>query len=328
MNSRTFKRLLALAGFIGLTAAAMAQPTQLKIQDYPGMAGTVTRVAIEKGYCARQGLECVLQTIPSAPLGMQTLLSGGIDLAAVAPEVAIQAAIKGADIKVVGGMLNANSLMLFFGASLAGAVDQGYPAMLQALKGRKVGVVARGSAAEFQLKTMLQDAGLKIEDVTVVAVGAPNTAYPALVNAQIDAVVSFTPVDGFCDVLKTCRIAVATFTGKGPAALTRMNGVGSVYVVRRDAPPATAAAVDRYVQAAREAERFIADPANVDEVFRITSKYYKLDMARGDEIVKSSLLRFTPHFKAGVSKDALQAAADYLLQTGQIDKPFNTGKMF
>lgn len=325
---RWFRRFVAISALALGAGIAQAAGTVVKIQDYPGMVGAVTRVALEKGYCAKYGLECVLRIIPSAPLGVQTLLAGDIDIAAAAPEVVIQAAKKGADIKVIGGMLDANSLMLFAGPALFEAVDQGYPDMMKAFKGRKVGVVARGSAAEFQLKTLLADAGMKPGDVTVVAVGAPNTGYPALVSGQVDAMVNFAPIDGFCDVLKTCRIAVATFTGKGPDILTRMNGVGSLYVMNRRATVANQQLVESFGKAVRDAERFIADPANADEVFRITSKYFRLDMDRGDEIVKNTLARFTPHFRVDVSRDALKAASEYLEQTGQIDGPFDTDRLF
>ncbi|MEG0557766.1 MAG: hypothetical protein RR574_15075, partial [Comamonas sp.] len=51
---------------------------------------------------------------------------------------------------------------------------------------------------------------------------------------QVDAVMSFVPFDGFCDVLKTCRIAVFPAKGEGPKVLTDLNGAGGLYVMRRE----------------------------------------------------------------------------------------------
>ena len=64
-------------GAIALTlgASAMAQPV-VRFQDYPGTGNLLVRVAIEQGFCQQAGIRCELRTIPAAPLGMQTMLSG------------------------------------------------------------------------------------------------------------------------------------------------------------------------------------------------------------------------------------------------------------
>lgn len=60
----------------------------------------------------------------------------------------------------------------------------------------------------------------------------------------------------------------------------------------------------------------------------ITLKYYRLDMPKGDEVLRSSLKRFQSAFVADVKKSAIQAAADYLYATGQIPRPFDVGSLF
>lgn len=326
--TRFARRLAAATLALTAAAAAQAQPTTLRIQDFPGIVGTLGRVAAEKGYCAKYGLKCTLQTIPTAPLGVQTLMSGGIEVALSPSEVAIQSAARGADLKIAGGAFGANPFMVFLGPDMTGSAGKGYPAIMQDLKGKKIGVTARGAAPEFQFKTLLIHAGLKPEDVTFVAVGSPNTAYPALLNKQVDAVMSFVPFDGFCDVLKTCRIAVTPAKGEGPKELTSLNGAGGVYVVRREFAQKNPAAVEAFGKALRDAERFAADRANTEELMQITSKYFRLEMPKGDEVLRNSMDRFRSTFIADVEKPAVQAAADYLKQTGQLDKRFDADKLF
>lgn len=320
--------LLATAITLATCTAAQAQAPTIRIQDYPGIIGTLARVAVEKGYCAKNGIQCTLTTIPAAPLGVQTLMAGGIEVALAPSEVAIQSVARGADLKIVGGTFNVNPFMLIVGPGLLASADKGYPAIMQDLKGKKIGVTSRGAGPEFQIKTMLRSAGLKEDDVTFVAVGSPNTGYPALLNKQVDAVMSFVPFDGFCDVLKTCRISVFPAKGEGPKVLTDLNGAGGLYVMRRDYTEKSPVAVAAFVKALHEAERFTADPANGAELLQITLKHYRIDMPKGDEILKSSLERFRPNMVVAVKKEAVQAAADYLQQTGQLEKTFDAARLF
>ncbi|MGD9946421.1 MAG: ABC transporter substrate-binding protein, partial [Burkholderiaceae bacterium] len=239
-----FKPLLGLAS-LAFALAANAQQPHLRIQDYPGIVGTLTRVAVEKGYCEQAGIKCSIQVINTAPLGIQTLLSKDIEVSLANVEVALQAAQRGAKLKVIASSMKSNPFMLAVGNHVSWPnLKRGYPDAVKDLKGRKIGVTARGSAAEFQARLMLTGAGLNANEVTFVAVGAPLTGYAALSNGQVDALLSFLPIDGFCDVLKTCTMAVQPHKGEGPRQLTRLNnGSGATYVVREDFLQSNPAAV-------------------------------------------------------------------------------------
>jgi len=307
--------------------AAHAQKPVVRIQDYPGSITTLIRVAVDKGYCDKHGIECQLKMIPSAPAGLQTLLAGGIDVDGPPPEVAIQSAVRGAELKIVGSYFNANPFMLLLGRSMSSEYDKGYPEVIKKLKGKKIGVTARGAGPEFQMGSMLQANGLKAEDVTFVAVGSPNTVYPALVNGQIDAAMSFVPLDGFCNVLKTCHIAVVPAKNEGPKVLTALNGAGGLLVVKADYLKANRDTMSRFSLALKDAQEFVQDPKNFDEISRIALKYYRLDMDKGDEILRDSLKRFLPNMVSSVDANALQSASNYLLQTGQLSKAYDTSAL-
>ena len=138
--------------------------------------------------------------------GVQTCalpISGDLEVALDPPEVMAQAVVKGADIRILGSGARSAIFCLAAGNHLDTAdAAKGYPAAMQDLKGKKVGVTARGTGAEFQLLDLLKSAGMSAADVTLVAVGAPNTALPAPVNKQVDAVMTFEPMGGCCDVRK------------------------------------------------------------------------------------------------------------------------------
>ena len=104
--------------FAALTwgATVWAQMETLRIQDYPGLGNILVRVAAANGYCEKNGIKCELKSIPAAPLGIQTLLAGDIDVAYGPAEVVIQAVNKGADLKIIGSGSRSNIFYLMAGA--------------------------------------------------------------------------------------------------------------------------------------------------------------------------------------------------------------------
>ena len=91
-----------LGAFLFLTTSGAHSQTTLKIQDYPGTGNLLVRVAQANGYCKAEGLNCELKTIAAAPLGLQTMLAGDIDIAFGPTEVAAAAGARKAPIKIIG----------------------------------------------------------------------------------------------------------------------------------------------------------------------------------------------------------------------------------
>lgn len=317
-----------LAVFSVLASYSPMAQTTLRIHDYPGIGNFLVRVANANGFCEKHGVKCELRTIPAAPLAIQTLLSGDIEIAYTPPEVLVQAVTKGADLKVIGSGGREPVFFLMAGTSLETPnASKGYPAVMQDFKGKKIGVTARGSGAEFQLLDMLKEAGMKADDVTIVGVGAPNTAFPAIANKQIDGLVLFTPMDGFCEVSKACRVVVDPRKGQGPADILKTSGAAVVQVVRADYAAKNAVALDGFGKAMREAEVIAQNPANFAALLKIAQDTFKITAPGGDQILEISLRNSVPSFKFSVDAKALQHIADYLRRNGQIDKAVDTSKL-
>lgn len=313
---------------LSMGASAMAQTETLRIQDYPGIGNMIVRVAAANGYCEKNGLKCELKTIPSGPLGMQTLLAGDIDVAFGPAEVVIQAANKGADLKVIGTGYRDNSFFFMVGAHAEPTNStKGYPAVMADLKGKKIGVTARGSGAEFQLLSFLKGAGLTGADVTIVPVGAPNTALPALANKQIDALMLFAPMDGFCTAMKVCRVAVDPRKGEGPKEIVQLNGGATPMTVRGDFAQKKGATLDAFAKAMRESEAFIQNPANFAAVLKVANDTFKIEGPAGAAAVETSLRNSISGTRFSMDAKAFQYSADYLYSTQQIDKNFDTSKV-
>lgn len=319
--------LAALAALAMTTAAAQAQEV-VKVQDYPGLGNMLLRVAMAQKLCEKHGIKCEQRVIPAAPLGVQTLLSGDIDVAFGPPEVVVQAANKGADIKIIGSGARTAIFFVAAGNHLdTPNASKGYPAVMQDFKGKKIGVTARGTGSEFQFVELLKGAGMSPADVTLVAVGAPNTALPALANKQVDAVMAFEPMGGFCEVLKACRVVVDPRKGEGPAELLAVAGAGSVLVVRGDLLQKKPQAAAGFIAAMKDAEAFMQNPANWEASLKVAQESFKIDIAKGAEVVTSVLKSTISAYRFSVDPKGVQAAADYLLASKQLDKAVDTSKL-
>ncbi|CAN1537528.1 ABC transporter substrate-binding protein [Limnohabitans sp. B9-3] len=323
-------RIKTAMGIAALTlgSTVMAQTETLRIQDYPGLGNILVRVAAANGYCEKNGLKCELKTIPAAPLGIQTLMAGDIDVAFGPAEVVIQAANKGADLKIIGSGSRGNIFYLMAGAHTETPNSaKGYPAVMADLKGKKIGVTSRGSGAEFQLIDMLKGAGMTGSDVTIVPVGAPNTALPAIANKQIDALMLFSPMDGFCEAMKVCRVIVDPRKGEGPKEITQLNGAAGPMTVRGDFAQKKGPVLDAFAKAMRESESFVQNPANFNALLKIVNDTFKIEGPTGAAAVEASLRNAITSSGFSLDPKALQAAADYLQKTAQIDKTFDTSKL-
>ena len=312
---------LALA-FSG-PAAGQGKGESVKFQDYPGIGNMLVRVAISKGYCERYGIKCAVQPIPSGPLGAQAMLAKSIDSALIPAEVMVGAISKGAKMKMVVGGAVANVAALIGGNHVPQPnADKGWPAFMQDLKGRKVGVTARGSLMETTATWMLLKAGMTAEDVTFVAVGGPNTAYGALVSKQVDAIMMFEPAGAMCTVLGTCRVIWRGATDKQPAEQYALNGGGNGLVFTQDYIDRNPQVIEAVIKAMKDADGFINRPANFDDVVKIAESFFKFEMPKGDEVLRSALriANEAKAYSAAINRNAIKAGLDFLVETRQIDK--------
>lgn len=313
------------------TMALLASPATLaqgkgetvRFQDYPGIGNVLVRVAAAKGMCERAGIKCEMQMIPAAPLGAQAMLAGSITSFMGPSEVMTNAVLKGSKMKMVTGGAVTVVLQIIAGNHVETPnASKGWPAFMQDLKGKKIGVTARGAATETWMTYMLQKAGMKADDVTYVAVGGPNTAFPSLANKQVDGLMIFEPVGAMCDVLKACKRIWTAAIDKEPADIFAMNGgsVGNVFTQEYiDKNPHV---IDAVIRAIKEADTFLNNPANFDEVNKIVQGYFKLEMPRGDEVMRHSLKLAIDAgaYKASINRKALQHGLELLVSTKQLER--------
>ena len=323
MQARLIKQCaVALAAVVGATFA-QAQTT-VRFQDYPGTGNLLVRIAQAQGYCQQAGIRCDLRTIPAAPLGMQTMLSGDIDVFFGPTEVAAAAVARRAPVQIIGAGYVDPVFFVAAGPKTELATEnEGYPGVVKSFKGKRIGVTQRGSGAEFQVIDMLADVGLTANDVTFVAVGAPDTAFPALTRGQVDLIMTFSPTDGMCEVLKACRVVVDPRKGEGPASLLATRGGSGAMAVRADWANSNASTIAAIRQALEQAEKFALEPGNFDRVLEILRASFGLQLPNADQIAEVTLRNSIDNFRARGSVQAIQAVADAMTQNkllpGKVD---------
>ncbi len=326
--NRFFKTLAATAAALtlGYTGGALAQGKgeSVKFQDYPGIGNVLVRVAIQKGYCEKNGIKCDLQMIPTSPLGVQAMMAKSID-SALAPTDAVNLAVqKGTKMKMVAGGQVSNILLMAVGNHIdAPNAAKGFPAMMQDLKGKKIGVAARGSTVEIFASWMLTKAGMDPEkDVTFVAVGGVPTTYGALMSKQVDVVFSYDPLGAMCDTLKSCKTTWRADTDKQPAEIYATNGGLVNQVFTQEYIDKNPHVIDAVIKSLKDADAFVNAPANFDETLAIVQKYFKLEMPKGQEILSASVKHAidAQSLRAAINRKAVQANLDMTLTTKQVEK--------
>ena len=323
------RTLLALLSALMLHTTAAAQPLEVvRLQDFPGFGNPLARIAVANKYCEKYGIRCELRAVPAAPLGMQMLLAGDLEVQMGPQEVLFNAVARGSKLKVVALAHNTPMTFLVAGNKLATPnAAAGYPVAMSDLKGKKIGVTARGSGPEFQVIAMLKGAGLSADDVTLVPVGAPNTALPALSSGQIDAAMSFEPMGGLCKVQKSCRMLVDLRKGEGPPDLQVVRGAATLLTVRADYAERKPQVVTGLRAALRDAETFVQDPANRNAVLQVLRETWELPGADADQIRAVVLDDSMSALKSSLDAKALQSGADTMVRAGQIDKRIDTSTL-
>lgn len=319
-------RALGMAALLVFAAArpmpaASADFPVVRFQDYPGLGNLMIRVARTKGWCQAAGIVCELKPIPAAPLGLQALIGGSIDVAQAPVEVVAAAVARGGKLKTIAGSAVTNIFQIDAANTLElPHAQDGYPAVMQDFKGKKVGVVSRGSASEAFFRFLMRQAGQDPDEVTYVAVGTPMTAFAALRAGQVPVVVSWEPSGTMCDLTQVCHVVFRGATAKRPALLPEMYGAGTGLVMTDEAIAAHPEIAQAVIKIARQAAAFINDQANADEVLKISAEYSAFDIPHGDEIARRSLglAIDTKAFEPIVKRSAVQATLEYLKGTGQL----------
>jgi len=214
-----------------LPGAHAQKLTRVDVGYLPVISFAPIFIAMDKGYYAEEGIEVNLLNFPSGGKMISALATGDLAVAAGSTSAALYNAIaEGLDIKIVADK-GQNRPGYHFGSVVLirkDLFDSGAVRSIKDLKGRKVAIHAQAINLHYYLATMLENAGLTLNDVQVEYLGPPQIV-SALASKAIDAAVSAEPTGAQAEArkvavkktfseevpqLRNTQVAVIMYSGK------------------------------------------------------------------------------------------------------------------
>ncbi|MCC5859679.1 MAG: ABC transporter substrate-binding protein [Ectothiorhodospiraceae bacterium] len=300
---------------------------KVRFHEYPGsIIHLATWAMVENNICEKHGIECERVLLANGPLAQQAAAAGSVDIIMSSADVMMQAVSRGHDLQMLGTEVS-NNVYSFTARSGLDVPESSYPENVRALgelSRLRVGVTARGSATEMYARALLEGAGVNPDSATYVAVGAPNTAYSALLSQQVDVVLSWDPIPALCQVTDNCRVLVDMRRGEGPEMLRAMNGGFVVWQARTRYIEQNKEKIDAFLRANAEAKAWVADEDNFDEVMALARRNFEPGQVGDvdkfmDLVVRESIEQLGSTFDRSV----VDGFNNFLTTYGLIDEPLD-----
>ena len=127
--------------------SAFAQPVRIAV-GAASISSLPTWVAQDSGFFTREGVPAELIFIRGGPQTMSALISGEVPFAQIYGGAVIAAALTGADVVIVAGIVNSP----FFSIVTTKGIDKP-----EDLRGKKIGISTFGSATDFALRVVQRE---------------------------------------------------------------------------------------------------------------------------------------------------------------------------
>lgn len=252
-----------------LAGAASAQTRKVRVA-VPGYTIAVLSFLAAKmnGYYTAEGLDVELIAM-RAPTANLALIGGNVEFSAV-PLAGLTTAMRGGGLKLIFCQFDKPQHALYAKPEFAN---------IKALRGKKIGVAGLGTIDDMLLRETLSGNGLdSSRDVTILAMGAADTRFSALMAGAIDASVLIAPVSFYAQ-------------DQGYRELVSFQNMGFVLpsggiVVRDETLKADASMTERFVRATIMGFVFMRD--NRPGTLKVMSKALRIDEATAAKLYDSS----------------------------------------
>jgi len=200
-------------------------------------------VAAKMGFFEREGLDVPIITMRGSPLTIQALTADSIYVANATVDTLITAYEKGADLTMIGGLINGLGLAMVGGKPYKTYAD---------LRGTTIGTQTLTSGTGFALRLVLKAHGLEYpRDYKLLNIGGAPDRYQALTSGQI----SSTPVGVPLDLVAKQQ----GFNIIGYFVDDQPNFQFNVYIVKRTWAEKNRSLVVRFMKAMASTMRWMAD---------------------------------------------------------------------
>jgi NitT/TauT family transport system substrate-binding protein len=300
--------------------------TEVKIQEWPGdIYNIVPWVADAEGLFRKHCLDVKFVPLVGGPPAISALVGGSINFANQAPDVNMRPRSKGVDVRMTSNMYAGHWSALIAGNKLTlPHLKDGYPAIMQDLVGKKIGVTVLGGSTEAYMRSAFEGAGLSGSSAIYVSVGGVATAVPALEHSVVDAEMLGGAGPELVEALGVGKIVLDyRVRGVGPKAVLALWGATlgwHAYGPYIDKNPDAVAA---FTAANNEAIAWIKNPKNRNDVYSIVQKHMRLpnEVRNPDATLKRIVDVNANLLGIGIPKESIAGWNDYLVALKQIPAP-------
>lgn len=278
MSYASFKSILFASFGLAITplaptAGVAAEATYVGIEGAP--SSLMDYIGIHAGIFSKHGIDMKFVGAGSSPQVAAALVGGSGQFASLA--------------LVTSAPLNKQGQCLQYLTRGSGAfyniiarpdielpnANKPFPQNLVDLKGKRIGIISRGSSQETMMNHYFKEAGIDPADVSYIATGGAATAVAAFRNGLIDAAMTFPMQE---QILKSDEFKYVAPLMKIADATNPFNGMPMLFSATTcDYAKSNPEVIASYCSAMSDVYKYVADPANKADVIDIVSKTQNLD---------------------------------------------------
>jgi len=179
MRESFYRLLLAAIATLPFANSAAAQTIKVPYVSISGFQAPLY-LGERAGLFKKNQLDAQLIYMPGGSLIVQTLLSGDVGVASLAPPSAVSAWAKGADLAIVAGGIERALNVLMVNPKIRKVDD---------LKGKRVAISRFGSLSDVSLRDALVYYKLRTQDISIVQMGGLGERMVALTSGIVDGAI-------------------------------------------------------------------------------------------------------------------------------------------
>ena len=300
-----------------LPEALVPETTKVGICTAASFNGMVAHISVIKGFLAERGVEGEFIQCPSGAANAAALIAGEVQFVINTPDNMLGIRNAGFDVVMFQQLADKHFFDILVSNNF-GQIDceQGdWQCTMEALEGTRVGVVARGVAAEQIARQLIDSAGLDPDGATYIATGLSGTTLAALSSDEVDWAITFEPglSQGVVDGIAYSPFALRD--GHGPSELDWPSLVNTTSREFFDNNPNTVAI---YAQTMRNTMDWIRNPANRAEVLEVMDDFLGVQGELAEAILNKNVGIFS--LNGALQPARLQNNVDYAVGRGILEE--------
>lgn len=293
-----------------LSPAAVAQ-TKLTIgSSVLSLFSLPLYIADSKGLFKNEGLAVEVVNFQGGATATPALLGGSVQLQSAATENMLKVVQQGQPIIAVMSVQSTFNGAIVVSKQYADKL--GRKPTLADLKGMRVGTLARGGMSDIAMRMIIETQGLSERDVELIPLRGYDRHLAALEANDIDASMPVEPAQtlwtkGPAGVVYMIDI----LKGEGPELFQDMSWI--TLQGKKDWIEKNRETVRKVVRAMVQAQKFIADPANLDQVTELASKAFP---AIPKPMLRTSINNQLHTYNPRITEMGIKKNNDLLLKVG------------